>query len=234
MTSRGRRAVSSLACAVVVAASAAGTLHARGLAESSSAVGAAPTQPPPTVLPVEPPPTLPPLRAPSFPAATPVWRDDFPDPAIFYEEGVYVAFGTEGDQDARLQVLLSWDLTQWVAVGDALVETPRWAEGTATWSPAPARADDGTVLLYYSARHRDLGVQCLSIARAAALDARFVDSSSGPLACDAHEGGAIDPSPFTDSDGRRYLLWKVDGASVGLSCSRRTGRGRRARSKPLR
>jgi beta-xylosidase len=29
-------------------------------------------------------------------------------------------------------------------------------------------------------------------------------------------GGAIDPFPFVDDDGRRYLLWKSDGNAVGL------------------
>jgi beta-xylosidase len=43
-----------------------------------------------------------------------------------------------------------------------------------------------------------------------------VDDSTGPLVCQVEEGGSIDPSPFTDSDGRLYLLWKSDGNCCGL------------------
>ena len=38
----------------------------------------------------------------------------------------------------------------------------------------------------------------------------FTDASSGPLVFQLDQGGSIDPSPFTDGDGRRYLLWKAD------------------------
>ncbi len=171
--------------------------------------------PPSTTLPVEAPPALAPLQPPSFPAAGPVWPHDFPDPALLFHDGVYMAFATEGDQDARLQVLMSWDLTQWARRGDALIDTPVWAESWATWAPSVAVAPGGTVLLYYSTFHRELGVQCLSVATAPALDDRFADASSEPLACDATEGGAIDPSPFVDDAGRRFLVWKVDGVAVG-------------------
>ena len=41
----------------------------------------------------------------------------------------------------------------------------------------------------------------------------FLDDSAGPIVCDA--GGSIDPSPFVDSDGRAFLLWKSEGFPPG-------------------
>lgn len=36
-----------------------------------------------------------------------------------------------------------------------------------------------------------------------------------PLICPSSQGGAIDPSHFQDSDGQNYLVYKVDGNSMG-------------------
>jgi beta-xylosidase len=36
-----------------------------------------------------------------------------------------------------------------------------------------------------------------------------------PLACPVQYGGAIDPSPFRDHDGKLYVVYKADGNSVG-------------------
>src|SRR5258708_6648608 len=46
-----------------------------------------------------------------------------------------------------------------------------------------------------------------AICRSRQLDAALVGQCS--------QGGAIDPTVFTESDGTRYLLWKNDGKSVG-------------------
>jgi beta-xylosidase len=37
-----------------------------------------------------------------------------------------------------------------------------------------------------------------------------------PIACPLSAGGAIDPSGFTDTDGTHYVVYKVDGSSIGL------------------
>lgn len=36
-----------------------------------------------------------------------------------------------------------------------------------------------------------------------------------PLVCQMEYGGAIDPSPFRDSDGTHYVVYKADGNSIG-------------------
>ena len=55
---------------------------------------------------------------------------------------------------------------------------------------------------------------CISVATAAIPDTPFVDARADPLICPMDAGGAIDPSPFRDADGRLYLLWKNDGITL--------------------
>lgn len=43
----------------------------------------------------------------------------------------------------------------------------------------------------------------------------YIPASTNPLACPLDQGGAIDASNFQDSDGTRYVLYKVDGNSIG-------------------
>jgi beta-xylosidase len=39
----------------------------------------------------------------------------------------------------------------------------------------------------------------------------FVDTSTSPLVCQSDLDGSIDPSPFVDTDGTDYLVWKSNG-----------------------
>lgn len=43
----------------------------------------------------------------------------------------------------------------------------------------------------------------------------YSDHSTAPLVCQLELGGSIDPSPFVDSDGQPYLLWKSDDNAIG-------------------
>jgi beta-xylosidase len=67
-------------------------------------------------------------------------------------------------------------------------------------------------LLYYTTHAHNPDRSCLSWAFSNQPGGPFVDASSGPFVCPA-DGGAIDPSPFVDTDGRTYLLWKSDEAA---------------------
>ena len=42
-------------------------------------------------------------------------------------------------------------------------------------------------------------------------------AGGAPLICPTNLGGAIDPSPFTASDGTLWLVWKNDGNAIGLT-----------------
>jgi beta-xylosidase len=68
----------------------------------------------------------------------------------------------------------------------------------------------GRWVLYYTARDRTSGFQCVSRAVASHPEGPYVDDSTTPFVCDRTMCGAIDPSPFVDDDGHAYLLWKSD------------------------
>jgi hypothetical protein len=57
---------------------------------------------------------------------------------------------------------------------------------------------------------------CVGVAIASSGDGPFT-ANSDPHICDLANGGAIDPSGFQASGGALYLLWKVDGNSIGKS-----------------
>jgi hypothetical protein len=57
---------------------------------------------------------------------------------------------------------------------------------------------------------------CIGIATASSPAGPFTPKSS-PHICDLANGGAIDPSGFQAPGGALYLLWKVDGNSIGRS-----------------
>lgn len=57
---------------------------------------------------------------------------------------------------------------------------------------------------------------CIGVATASSPDGPFTANSS-PHICDLAHGGAIDPSGFQAPGGALFLLWKVDGNSIGQS-----------------
>jgi beta-xylosidase len=89
---------------------------------------------------------------------------------------------------------------------------PDWAAShrNLTWAPA-VLPWQGRYVLYYTARYTRLGLQTISRAMSSRPDGPFHDDSSRPLICQSDLGGAIDPSPYVDVDGKAYLVWKNDG-----------------------
>ena len=69
------------------------------------------------------------------------------------------------------------------------------------------------------------------------MDGPFRPVGDGPLVCPAAQGGAIDPSSYTEN-GRRYLLWKNDGNCCGqdtwLHLQEVTWDGTRTTADPVR
>ena len=76
------------------------------------------------------------------------------------------------------------------------------------------RRDNGFVL-YFAARSRALGLQCIGVATARAIEGPYTSAAPEPLVCQPHLGGSIDPQPFLDTDGTAYLLWKADANAIG-------------------
>lgn len=141
-----------------------------------------------------------------------VFRDDFPDPYVVRANGSWWAFSTQVGLTA-VPTLRSDDLLDWEWVGNALQVSPSWASGH-HWAPSVLPRDSRFVL-YYTTRHRRTGLQCISRAVSVLPQGPYVDRSDGPLVCQTARGGSIDPSPFVDTDGRAYLLWKSEGTLQG-------------------
>lgn len=139
----------------------------------------------------------------------PAYAGDFPDPCVMVAGGVYWAYST-GSGGRNLQVMSSPDLRAWTAPADPLPELPSWASPGLTWAPRVVPGGDG-YLMYYTVHHGVLGVQCISVAGSSHPGGPFIDTSAGPLVCQAGAGGSIDPDPHLDPrSGERHLLWKSD------------------------
>ena len=145
---------------------------------------------------------------------TPSFSGDFADPFVVRDGAVFYAYATNTIFD-NVPVLRAGAGTESEFVGDALPELPEWGEPGWVWAPSVAEID-GTWVLYYTTRHSASGRQCISVAVADSPEGPFVDESTEPLVCDLDGGGSIDPSPFQDTDGSWWLLWKSDGNCCGL------------------
>ena len=139
----------------------------------------------------------------------PVHPDYFADPFVLAVDGGYLALGTGRFVGERVfEVLRSPDLVRWECVGGALV--PLDAELTARlgndyWAPE-VMATDGRWWLYYSVGRGDAGHS---------LRVAVADDPAGPYTdCGVDltpdERFAIDPHPFADADGTRYLFYARD------------------------
>ena len=69
--------------------------------------------------------------------------------------------------------------------------------------------------MYYSAQINDGSTHCVGVATASSPGGPYEPQGSSPLACPTSQGGAIDANGFQDSDGTNYLLYKIDGNSIG-------------------
>jgi hypothetical protein len=129
----------------------------------------------------------------------PVYADYFADPFVLATDDGYVAIGTGRMVDGRaFEVLRSDDLVSWRSVGGAL-EVPDGL-GTDYWAPEVAHVD-GRWWMYYSVGVGDVGHH-LRVAVADEPTGPYVDQG---VDLTPHERFAIDPHPFVDADGTRYL-----------------------------
>jgi arabinan endo-1,5-alpha-L-arabinosidase len=144
---------------------------------------------------------------------------DFPDPDVVKVGGTYYAYSTNNGH-GNVPVATATALTgPWTRRPDALPALGAWASGGLTWAPDVSQRADGRFLLYYTARSRAVGRQCLGAALATSPLGPFTAVGTQPLVCNGAEGGDIDASSFTDTTGRRYLLYKDDGNAIGQPTS---------------
>jgi len=145
----------------------------------------------------------------------PVLDRDFPDPAVLTVDDNYYAYSTAsgyGNQFWHVPVQRAADLTgDWTALGDALPVLPPWSardrngDGNVT-APEVAPRGDGGYVLYFVALAEAQHVQCIGTALASSPTGPF-QPAPNPLVCQPGPVDSIDPQAFTDSDGKRYLLY---------------------------
>jgi GH43 family beta-xylosidase len=132
----------------------------------------------------------------------------FADPFVIRTGEGYVAYGTcpgrSGDDGREFVVLTSKDLLTWRSHGGAL-ERADPALGTDYWAPEVAHAD-GRWWMFYSVGH-DITGHHIRVAAAVHPLGPFSDIG---LNLTQDERFAIDPHPFQDADGRRYLFFARD------------------------
>lgn len=161
-----------------------------------------------------------PARA-SEPPFVPVYTTNFPDPFILPHGGTFLAYATNAEgHRANVQMARSTDLVHWQPVRDgdrlhdAMPVLPPWAREGWTWAPEVTR-NGGRYLLYFTAKERSSGKQCVGVAEAADPLGPFTSNATEPLVCQRELGGTIDPSAFRDADGQLYLYYKNDGNAIG-------------------
>ena len=153
------------------------------------------------------------LPAPRPPYDNPVVAFDCPDPGVLALPATagptYYMTCTGG----RFPIRRSADLVLWEDSGQSVLPAgkPPWAaNGGRNWAPEIHRVGDAYVAYFTAADAADR----LAIGAAWATDplGPYVDVGA-PLVQDAL--GVIDATFFADDDGKRYLIYKVDGNSQG-------------------
>lgn len=138
----------------------------------------------------------------------PVLAGDYPDPSVIRVGKDFWATATSSEWGPQFPLLHSRDLVNWEIAGVVFSKRPAWAVGN-FWAPEISQ-DRGRYFIYYVGRKQN-GPLCAAVAIAARPSGPYKDH--GPLIC--QEAGSIDPFPVRDEQGRRYLIWKEDGNSVG-------------------
>jgi arabinan endo-1,5-alpha-L-arabinosidase len=141
-------------------------------------------------------------------AREPVWDGYCADPFVLRHSGGWTMYGSAPAAlpDGRLfQTLHSPDLVTWTDTGGALEPLAHAPAGTEYWAPE-VMAADGAFWMYYSAGVGDEGHH-QRVAKAADPGGPFQDVGVD-LTPDLPF--AIDPSPFLDTDGTRWLFFATD------------------------
>lgn len=153
-----------------------------------------------------------------MPLLTPLYTipGDAPDPMVLRVGDTYYSYSTQvGAQ--RVPVRSATTLRTWSAPIDVMPSLAKWAVAGRHWAPSVMATGNATwpFVLHYCAHHRDTGFQAIGRAVAKSPLGPFIDGLNVPFVAQTELGGCIDPSVFTDTDGKRYLLWKADANAIG-------------------
>jgi len=146
---------------------------------------------------------------------------DFPDPSILRIGSTWYALGTQSLYDYKnvhIQVASSSDFNNWgLWQGtDALPNLPSWVDSSdpRVWAPDVIQVGDRFVLYFAAATNSDGGYHCVGTATSNSITGPYTPSND-PFACPTGQGGAIDASGFVESDGTRYVVYKIDANAKG-------------------
>jgi beta-xylosidase len=148
---------------------------------------------------------------------SPLISKDFPDPSIVQDiDGFWYSFATNSN-GKHIQIARGIDpLGPWALLDRDALPDGAWTSGRNTWAPDVVIADDGSYVMYYSGElANNTRHHCIGVATASTIVGPYKPRPE-PLACPLDIGGAIDPSGFVDSSTKkRYVVYKVDGNSIG-------------------
>lgn len=149
----------------------------------------------------------------------PVISTNFQDPAVLNVDGTFFAFsGPNGNPAINVNTASSTDFGTWsVSNDEALPDPGPWAAAVPhVWSPDVVQLSNGRYVLYYAAdTAQDGNKHCVGAATSGSPTGPFI-AMDAPLFCDLNAGGAIDPDGYRDpATGNQYVVYKVDGNSVG-------------------
>ncbi|KAI5924152.1 endo-arabinase [Camillea tinctor] len=146
----------------------------------------------------------------------PALSADFPDPSIIKVDDQWYAFAT-AHGSTQVQVATAsklygvWELI----ANDALPVSPTWTTGKNTWAPDVRQVGNGSFVMYFSGQSAvNKAHHCIGVATSETILGPYQPVDE-PFACDLTVGGAIDPSGFKDIDGKHYVVYKIDGNSIG-------------------
>jgi GH43 family beta-xylosidase len=153
------------------------------------------------------------LPGPKPPYQNPVIAQDCPDPGV-----IALSPGTSPSYDVvctggSFPIRTSRDLVSWSKSGSSILPAgkPPWAaNGNRNWAPEIHPVDQGFVAYYTTVNGAD--VLSIAAAHASSVLGPYTDSG-GPLVQNAL--GVIDATFFEDTDGKRWLFYKIDGNSQG-------------------
>src|SRR5689334_21217146 len=141
--------------------------------------------------------------------SNPVVAGDYPDQSVIRVGKDYWATATSSEWGPQFPILHSTDLVNWEIAGPVFAHRPAWASAN-FWAPEIAEYK-GKYYIYYVGRKKGAAL-AVAVATADKPGGPYTDH--GPLVSQA--AGSIDPAPFNDENGQRYLIWKEDGNSRKL------------------
>ncbi|KAB8342969.1 hypothetical protein FH972_022564 [Carpinus fangiana] len=153
---------------------------------------------------------------------------DFADPSLLQDGNGWYAFATNNHKtlgaptrgavnDNHLinaQVAQSADFSSWsVLKTDALPDPGTWTDISVENRLITQQDNDHYVMYYSAVAKNGNGKHCVGAATARNPQGPYTPSAK-PLACPVDQGGAIDISGFQDTDGSRWVVYKIDGNSI--------------------